>query len=36
MVRTAHVTWSVDTPADLAKVAHLIEADPLLCGYSGR
>jgi 3-deoxy-manno-octulosonate cytidylyltransferase (CMP-KDO synthetase) len=35
MARTAHATWSVDTPADLAKVAALMERDPLLCHYGG-
>jgi 3-deoxy-manno-octulosonate cytidylyltransferase (CMP-KDO synthetase) len=36
MVRTAHATSSVDTPADLARVAKLMEGDPLLRHYSNR
>ena len=27
MARTAHATWSVDTPADLAHVSHLMRSD---------
>jgi 3-deoxy-manno-octulosonate cytidylyltransferase (CMP-KDO synthetase) len=30
MARTAHATCSVDTPADLLHVSHLMEGDPLL------
>jgi 3-deoxy-manno-octulosonate cytidylyltransferase (CMP-KDO synthetase) len=36
MVRTAHVTWSVDTPGDLAHVETAMARDPLVCCYSGR
>lgn len=35
MARTAHATSSVDSPADLAKVAGLMDRDPLLCRYGG-
>src|SRR5688572_22188355 len=35
MARTAHATSSVDTPADLDKVATLMGRDPLLCHYGG-
>ena len=31
MAPTAHVTFSVDTPADLARVSALMESDSLLC-----
>jgi 3-deoxy-manno-octulosonate cytidylyltransferase (CMP-KDO synthetase) len=33
MVRTAHVTFSVDTPADLGRVSALMDSDPLLRCY---
>jgi 3-deoxy-manno-octulosonate cytidylyltransferase (CMP-KDO synthetase) len=35
MARTEHATSSVDSPADLAKVARLMERDPLFCRYGG-
>lgn len=35
MAQTAHVTFSVDTPDDLARVSALMEGDPLLHGYRG-
>ena len=36
MVRTAHATCSVDTPADLARVSRLMSGDPLIAAYGGR
>jgi 3-deoxy-manno-octulosonate cytidylyltransferase (CMP-KDO synthetase) len=36
MVQTAHVTYSVDTPADLARVADLMSKDPLIASYGGK
>lgn len=35
MARTAHATSSVDTRADLEKVAGLMDRDPLFCHYGG-
>lgn len=34
MARTAHVTCSVDTPDDLARVANMMRDDPLLSRYA--
>lgn len=36
MVPTAFRTWSVDTPADLARVTKLMDGDPLMATYAGR
>jgi 3-deoxy-manno-octulosonate cytidylyltransferase (CMP-KDO synthetase) len=33
MVRTAHLTYSVDTPHDLARVANMMRDDPLVSRY---
>jgi 3-deoxy-manno-octulosonate cytidylyltransferase (CMP-KDO synthetase) len=33
MVKTRFNTQAVDTPADLARVAGLMESDPLLASY---
>ena len=35
MAQTAHVTCSVDTPADLDHVSRLMGSDPLLSSYGG-
>lgn len=36
MARTAHVTWSVDTPDDLAHVAGAMQRDELVGAYESR
>jgi 3-deoxy-manno-octulosonate cytidylyltransferase (CMP-KDO synthetase) len=33
MVRTGHITYSVDTPHDLARVEHMMRDDPLVSRY---
>jgi 3-deoxy-manno-octulosonate cytidylyltransferase (CMP-KDO synthetase) len=35
MAPTTHATYSVDTPADLARVSGLMRGDPLLSSYGG-
>lgn len=36
MVPTTFRTWSVDTPADLARVTRLMADDPLISAYAGK